>query len=672
MTTTLQRPPITSLPAPEPHTPVQVPTERHRLREWARRHGRTALWLGPVLLIAGLVQGINMGGSPQRFDDEGTYTAQAWAIDNLGALTHYTYWYDHPPLGWIQIAGYAELTGAFNRYSEAVIAGREATLVATLISVVLLFFLARRLMFRRATAAAAGFVFAVSPLAVQFHRSVYLDNIATPWLLGAFLLALTRKHQLAGFAGSAAAFGVAVLSKETYLLALPFLAWAMWRSASPETRRYTLSVAASILTLIGFSYVLLALVKGELFPGPHHDSLISGIAFQLGTRTSSGSVFDPNSLINKVLGEWWQLDPVILVLGSAASVVALFIRRLRPFAAMMVFLLIMMFRPGGYLPVPYIIMLLPFLAMLIAGVTETMLRRWKHPAGTDRERLFRRAPIVVWSMLTAAAVVVAGPIWFTQLRGFLLSDLDQPTAQAEAWVEANVPHSARLVIDDSMWVDFVRAGFPRDNVVWYYKVDTDPAVEAQSPDGWRDYSYVITTDSMRTFPGAYPRVDAALKNSVLVAKFGSGSQAVDVQRVDSAGSKAAASARTANAALAKSAGTDLAANPRLNASAALRTALSTGAVDDRVSVVLGQLLAAEPVTVTGFPTVAGDQNTLARQVLITSVGGDSTVGDTSRARRVATQLRQTSGAFAPEHVRQTSEGLHVMFAPAPFGTTSDN
>ncbi len=46
-----------------------------------------------------MVNALNLGGSPQRIDDEGTYTAQAWSIGNLGELTHYTYWYDHPPSG---------------------------------------------------------------------------------------------------------------------------------------------------------------------------------------------------------------------------------------------------------------------------------------------------------------------------------------------------------------------------------------------------------------------------------------------------------------------------------------------------------------------------------------------------------------------------------------------
>ena len=42
-------------------------------------------------------------------------------------------------------------------------------------------------------------------------------------------------------------------------------------------------------------------------------------------------------------------------------------------------------------------------------------------------------------------------------------------------------------------------GIPRNNVVWYYKVDTDPEVEGIAPNGWKDYDYVISTNSIRTY-----------------------------------------------------------------------------------------------------------------------------------------------------------------------------
>ena len=66
----------------------------------------------------------------------------------------------------------------------------------------LLFVLGRRLGMHRSASAAAVLVFALSPLALQYHRTVYIDNVATPWLLAAFVLVLSRRQQLAGFVGA--------------------------------------------------------------------------------------------------------------------------------------------------------------------------------------------------------------------------------------------------------------------------------------------------------------------------------------------------------------------------------------------------------------------------------------------------------------------------------------
>ena len=147
-------PPLLHTPSPaEP--PVRQGRAHGRIRGFFNRHARSIGWLAPVLLIAGLVQAIGMAGSPQRIDDEGTYTAQAWSILKLGELAHYTYWYDHPPLGWLQLAGYGQLTFAFDRYDVAVIAMREAMLVAMVIATALLWLLARRIGLSRLAASAS-------------------------------------------------------------------------------------------------------------------------------------------------------------------------------------------------------------------------------------------------------------------------------------------------------------------------------------------------------------------------------------------------------------------------------------------------------------------------------------------------------------------------------------
>ena len=620
------------------------------------RHRLALPWLSPVLVISALVSLVNFGGAPQRIDDEGTYTAQAYAVSAFGQLAHYTYGYDHPPLGWIQIAGYAQLTGAFARYDLAVLAAREAVVVATLISVVLVWMLSRRLGLGRAASATAALIFAVSPLAVQFHRTVYLDNIALPWLLAAFVLALNKRSQLAGFAASAACFSIAVLSKETFLLALPFLAWIMVRAAHKATRRYTLSVAGTVVVLVGSSYLLLAAIKGELLPSSNKSSLINGVLFQLGSRTGSGSVFEPNSLIMRTFSMWWQLDPVIIVLGTLASLAALFFTRLRPIAVMMVFLIVAMFRPGGYLPVPYIIVLLPFATILIAALAEKAIRALRHKRGSGRLRAG------AWVSITAVAVLAAGPLWTTQLRGFLLADLDAPLRSAETWAMTNIPHSDRLIVDDSMWVDLVKAGWSRDNVVWYYKVDTDPAVRAKSPHGWRDSDYVITTNSMRSSPNSLPEVKKAITNSVVVASFGTGTQAVEIRRVTPLGISAAKKAAGVSTMQASLVGTQLVGNPRLSVSPGDRDLLTGGRVDMRIPLALGSQLATGSVTVAEFPLLAGEGNEPRRTVRIVSLNGSPAVSEGKLTKQAKVFIAGLTGEYAPERVSVMKGTVQLVYS----------
>lgn len=642
-----------------------VAGEHTGIGAWFRRHAASLTWLLPVVAVTVIVQAWNMSGTPQRIDDEGTYTAQAWAIMHLGEITHYTYWYDHPPLGWIQIAGYTGLTGAFARYPFAVEAGREAMVFFSAVSSILLFVLARRLGAGRITAAAAGLVFALSPLALQYHRTVYIDNVATPWLLAAFVLVLSRRQQLAGFAGAAACLGIAVLSKETYLLALPFLIWMAIRRADKSTRRYTLSVAGAVLVIIGGGYLLLAAVKGELLPSSGRVSLFEGITYQLGSRSASGSLFDPGSLANAAASQWWALDPVFIVLGSAAAVVGLFMRRVRPIAAMLVFLLAMMFRPNGYLPVPYVIMLIPFAALLVAYTAERAVlaiagrvhTRTRLGAGT------RRGLGITWAATTAVALVVAVPLWGTQLRGFVLGNLDLPMQQAEQWVGDNVSKSSRLLVDDAMWVDLVEDGFARNNVVWYYKLDTDGAVERQSPNGWKDSDYVITTDSMRTGGNSSSDIRQAIENSTAVATFGSGDQQVEVRRIHAEGSTAAQTAITRASDLRKTMGTELASNPALRADDGTKSQFRAGQVDSRAMIALGQVLADQDVRVDRFTPLTGETGQPFRTAVLHT-------SDAASAERVAATFEAMPDSFRPASVEREGERLTVTYTPADPTTTA--
>ncbi len=89
-------------------------------------------WLVLGLVAVGLVShGLNMFQYPalNRFDDEGIYPSQAWAILREGHLSPYTYFYDHAPGGWILLAGWMAVTGGPHAFGGAIDSGRVLMLL---------------------------------------------------------------------------------------------------------------------------------------------------------------------------------------------------------------------------------------------------------------------------------------------------------------------------------------------------------------------------------------------------------------------------------------------------------------------------------------------------------------------------------------------------------------
>jgi hypothetical protein len=531
------RPP-TAPPAPPP---PPGPGLLARARTWAGAHKAGILLLAGLLVVTGAVHAAGMGSAPQYLDDEGTYVAQAWAVQQWHTLGHYTYWYDHPPLGWILIAAYTWLTGAFDRAAAAVAAGREFMLLAHLVSSALVYLVARRAGLRQAAAAVAVLLFGLSPLALHYHRMVLLDNLATPLTLAAFALAASPSRRLAAHAASGLCFGAAVLCKETFLLLLPVLAWQLCRNGDQRTRRYSLATAGSLFVLVGLVYVLYATLRGELLPGGGHVSLLEGVRFQLFDREAGGSLFDSDSGTGRTLRSWLGLDPWLLGIGILLMPAGLAIARLRPLAAALGLLTLAMLRPG-YLPVPFVVGMLPFAALLAAGVPDHLVRRLamhrraaEQDGATPAPKLAGQPAVLVAGAVCVAAAILVVPSWVAGDRALITTDQDAPRRQAEAWVAENVDRTRSVMVDGSLWVDLVRRGFPPERVVWFYKLDTDDDVRARYPNGSRDLHFVVSTPSMRSFPENLPEARNALERSRVVKTFGHGDQRVEVRQVSANG-----------------------------------------------------------------------------------------------------------------------------------------
>jgi hypothetical protein len=325
-------------------------TPRHRADHPIKSVLRWAPPVG-VLSIVGVIHAVGMGVWPNYGnDDEGTYIDRAWAVQTGMGAHHgpapYTYWYDHPPFAWIQLALWTWLTHTFRAGTVAVASGRADMLLYTLVCTALVYVIARRLRCTITISIGAMLLFGLSPLSVESMRMVMLDTIGLPWILGSFALALSPRKQLWAFSACGLCFAAGVLSKETYLTLLPVLLYEVWQRSEGSTRRMCLCIfSVSTFGALAF-YPLYAALKGELFAGSGHVSLISSVEWQLYGRATSGSIFKSGSLANATFSGWIHTDPWLLLLGGTALPIAIAVRQFRPIVLAFGTFLVFLVRPG--------------------------------------------------------------------------------------------------------------------------------------------------------------------------------------------------------------------------------------------------------------------------------------------------------------------------------------
>ncbi|MFD9001666.1 ArnT family glycosyltransferase [Streptomyces sp. NPDC059582] len=542
MTSTL--PAVTAVKVPAQRRPASEARSTDRTEPPKRlRSSRPDLILCAVLLVAILVvQGWNIADYPTLSDDEGTYLAQAWAVQEGRGLAHYTYWYDHPPLGWIQIAVLTWIPSLVSPGSMTVGSMRIAMLLVSAISAVLVYVLARRLSLPRWAAGLGMVLFGLSPLSVVLQREIFLDNLAVMWTLLAFCLAASPSRHLWHHFGAGIAAATAVLTKETMLVVLPALLVTMWRHGHKDTRKFALTGAITACSLIGFSYPLFALLKGELVPGGGHVSLWDGIKYQM-SRPGSGFILEPGTGSHGVLQSWLYYDRV-LPLGGLAGAVLLLVtwrwsvtaRALAGPALAVAILTLVAMRPSGYLPAMYVIGALPFLALVLAGgtasVAHAVLRR-RRAEGENRYVTGGRYALAAVLAVAAGAYVV--PHWYDGDRTAVTADANAPYRAASQWLSTEVAHpeDARVLVDDALWLDLVHAGYrPGLGAIWFYKADLDPAVSKTMPHGWRDLDYVVASPTVRRDAADLPGVKDALQHSTPVATFGTGEDRIEIRQIE--------------------------------------------------------------------------------------------------------------------------------------------
>jgi 4-amino-4-deoxy-L-arabinose transferase-like glycosyltransferase len=365
-------------------------------------------------------------------------------------------------------------------------------------------------------------LFAFSPVALQYHRMVFLDNLAIVWALAALVFAASPRRSLAAAVGCGITFGCAVLTKETVAILLPVVIWMLVQHTDKRTRRWNLSVAGCTMFGVGCFYPLYSVLKKEFLEGPGHVSLLASVVWQLADRPGSGSLLDRTSDTFALTQSWLELDPWLLLVGSALIPIAFCFRNLRPIALGLLLQIVVMFR-GGYLPYPYVISLLPFAALIIGGVGNNLWSAWQAPSrgpgSTHKALRIGAGPVVLIG--AALFALSAAPAWGSVVYQSTTIDLSTPPRQATEWIEDNIDKQAVIIVDDYVWPDLALRGY--QNQIWSYKADLDPEVRARLlPNGWASADYVALDKHADHTLDELPTVVDAIANSEIVASFGEG------------------------------------------------------------------------------------------------------------------------------------------------------
>jgi endo-1,4-beta-D-glucanase Y len=501
---------------------------------WAVDLAATSL----VAFLAAVFTGLNMFHFPQFESDEGTYMGSAWAMFNGGALSYYTYNYDHPPFGWFLIGGWASLVGGFLAFGTAVATGRVFMWIVTILSTILIYAIVRRATGRRGPAVLSATLFAVSPLAVDLHRQVWLDNIATLWLLFSIYVLLQAKGSMTRILISATLFGLSFWTKEIMAIFLPGMAAFAFAQAHPANRRFASALwAATAMSVMSF-FVLLALLKDELLPpgtlwssSAPHVSLFDTYAWQLSRR--GGPFLDPNSDFARNVAQWANLDPVVVFGGLAAALVGLLFFRRNPVLGGMSFLalsFVVFLGRGGQVLFYYVIPLVALFVVVVGLVLGQL---------ANARQLRRRAsgPLTA-VMLVISLIVTVGAADADASGSTFTGNRTDAQREAARWILDSLPRESIILMDSYAWVDVREAsttgGRPFVNAHYYWPGVSDPAVRlGLLHDDWRNIDYLAFSPSIQADVERrlLPLVPDALQNADTIAHFQSQDWTVDIMRI---------------------------------------------------------------------------------------------------------------------------------------------
>jgi len=479
--------------------------------------------VGITLVLGLLAHSFNLFSFPHYELDEGTYMSNAWAILH-GMLEPYPYGYGHPPAGWIQIAAWVQLTGGLFTFGNALNSGRILMVFYALCSAVLVYLIGRRLLGSRSTSLLAMVIFSLSPLSIVYQRQIFLDNIGTFWLLLSLYLLVTSNSRLLYILCSAISFGLALLSKEIFVLFIPVMMYGLWLHTTRFQRKFAFVVFSYTIVAIGSLFLLLALLKGELLPTgmlpwDHHPHLsLFDTYLQQAQRTQSEGSFGTS------WQEWISSDILIIAISIGTTLFNLITgwwQRKQLFLALLAISFWILLIRGGVIFPFYFIPMIPLAALNAAGALHTIV----HWIG-QRPRLdWLRVGLILSIILVLISYDAK------QISSYTSQHPADAQTNALLWIQAHVPQNSFLVINSYFFTDLRERGgegvgngaiYPYANIYW--NVAYDPEIhDGLLKNDWNRIDYIVTDTSMlndiKTRGAPMLILEQALNNSVLRAEF---------------------------------------------------------------------------------------------------------------------------------------------------------
>lgn len=488
-----------------------------------------------ILILSGAIAfALNIFNFPYYENDEGTYMSQAWAVFKLGQLAPYTYWYDHAPLGWMQMGLWSTLTGGFFTFGFGINSGRALTIIIQIINILLVYTITKTFTQSKIFAFIAGVIFAYSPLGILLQRRILLDNLAILWTLVSMQIMLIYNNKLITILYAGLALGIAILSKESVVFFAPVFLYFIYKTVHIHHRLHAVILWSVIIgSLIGL-YFTYALIKGEFFPpgffpwdNRQHVSLLQTLTFQAGR--GGGNIFDfqTSDFWTKIRTTWTENDPLLVYAGFFA-VFANLIIGIRNLYARLLSLAALSFTAflgrGGIVLDFYIIPLLPFLVFNLVYLVWLLYQYFCY--------LFRRSSLLVFIRLIPVFMLVTFLSQFLTLKDaigtedFSLYTSNQTKAQIEAvdWIHQKLKPEDVILFDNHAFLDLkARPDQVFPNAHWYIKIDTDQEITQKIGADYRNIDYIAFTPQVeadvKNFSSGLPIVEQAYKNAREIHTF---------------------------------------------------------------------------------------------------------------------------------------------------------